>query len=179
MKQQNITYQSQTGFTLIEIGAVIIIGSILVILAVGVIRPMLTAAKAQNMYTDLQLLQQNIRSDYNGQSDGYSSVSNEEIIKAKSYPSVWSTNGSKLFTSYAGEVVVSADSNEVFTINFAKVQSDLCQKIIPQLVQSNAFIKIDINDSQLWADGAVMPKKSDITSACMATNTVPIKISSN
>lgn len=171
----------QAGFTIFELIVGIGIFVAVAALVLGVAGPMNTTMKSSKLLGELTTFQQKIHEIYNGQTDGYSGISAEELIKSKAYPTSLNATTTTLTSSDGGAITISSDDGggASFSIQYAGVPSGVCIAIINKLTSAGGWNEVDVGGTAIWSGTSTTPKKSAIDSACTATANVAMKFISN
>lgn len=168
-----------SGFTTIELLIGLGVMVAVIALAIGLSGPIMTSIKTNNMVGELTTFQQKIHEVYNGQQDGYSGISAEELIKSKAYPGSLSATTSTLTSSSAGKVTIKSTDSTQFEISYSAVPTGVCIATIAKLTSVGGWNEIDVGGTSIWSGTSATPKKSAIDSACGASANVAMKFISN
>ena len=147
----------------------------------GLVGPMMTTQKANGMMGELSTFQLKIHEAYNGQSTGYTGISDTEIINSKAYPTNLNATATTLTSTNTGAITISSDDGGglTFTIEYAAVPSGVCRAIVNKLASAGGWNEVDISGTAIWAGTAATPTKTATDTACGASATVPMKFLSN
>lgn len=169
--------KKQGGYTMLEVLVGVAVAAGVAVVLYAAIKPSLDQSSANSFKTDLNVIQSNIRTTYNGQGTGYSTISNDEVIQGEDYLKSWTRQGSKLSSNYGGDITFSSTASGTFTVSYAKVSSGVCKKLIPALTTMD-LTEVSVGGSVIWSDAKDVPTKAAVSTACGLFSSVVIAVTS-
>lgn len=181
-QQKPLVIRKNGGYTVFETIVVIAIVVLVVAAALGFSGPIMTTVRTHTLTGELATFQQKVHEVYNGQQNGYTGISAQELVTSKAYPGSLNATANSLTSSFAGKVTVSSDdgSGTSFSINYAGVPTGVCIATIAKLTTSGSgWEDISVGGTSIWSGTSSVPSKSAIDSACGASANVAMKFTSN
>jgi len=156
----------QSGFTLLEMIAVIALGAVLIAGALKLFNSSTSKSNSLAMAIDLNALRTNTQSLYNGQGGYGTGVLNQTLITASQVPTDLTVSGSSITTSNGGAFTITGATN-AFTIALSNLPSDVCSSMVAN--SSTGWKSVQVGTGAAITAFPVSPDTATSDSNCGGT----------
>ena len=166
---KSITLKMQSGMTLVELAAVLVIGLVILGVVLSNMQGVFSSAGVSEEMTNINTLYTNIRALKTSSGYGTSGTSLvSTLYAAKGIPTSMNYVSNTLYNSFGGTVAIQSTGNG-FTIEYGNVPRAECVKLVTKLSKSGIFQSTKVGSASAVA-GEYTPAQAG--NDCQDTNSI-------